>query len=61
MNDPRVDRLADLVVGYALGLGEGDVLRIDGFDVAAPLALATYRAALRVGRPSVRQPPAERA
>jgi aminopeptidase len=49
MNDPRVDRLADLVVGYALGLGEGDVLRIDGFDVAAPLALATYRAALRVG------------
>ncbi len=49
MKDPRVDRLADLVVGYSLGLGEGDVLRIDGFDVAAPLALATYRAALRVG------------
>jgi aminopeptidase len=49
MQDPRVDRLADLVVGYSLGLGEGDILRIDGFDVAAPLALATYRAALRVG------------
>jgi aminopeptidase len=49
MNDPRVDRLADLLVGYSLEIGEGDVLRIDGFDIAAPLALATYRAALRVG------------
>ena len=49
VNDPRVDRLAELVVGYALGLGKGDVLRIDGFDVSAPLALALYRSALRAG------------
>lgn len=49
MNDPRVDRLAELVVGYALGLGKGDVLRIDGFDVGAPLALALYKSALRAG------------
>jgi len=49
VQDLRVERLADLIVGYALGLGEGDVLRIDGFDVAAPLALAVYRAAIRVG------------
>ena len=49
MNDPRVDRLAELVVGYALGLGKGDVVRLDGFDVSAPLALALYRSALRAG------------
>ena len=49
MSDPRVDRLADLVVGYSLDLGEGDVVRIDGFDVGAPLLLAIYRSALGVG------------
>ncbi len=49
MNDPRVDRLADLIVGYSLELGEGEVVRIDGLDVAAPFALALYRAALAAG------------
>jgi len=49
VTDPRVDRLAGLVVGYSLELGEGDVLRIDGLDVAAPLALAVYRSALAAG------------
>ena len=46
MRDPRVERLADLVVNYSLELREGQVVRIDGFDGAAPLALALYRAAL---------------
>ncbi|MDQ3669294.1 MAG: aminopeptidase [Actinomycetota bacterium] len=49
MRDPRVDRLADLVVNYSLDLGNGEVVRIDGFDVAAPLALALYRSALAAG------------
>ena len=49
MTDPRVETLADLIVGYSLDLGEGDVVRIDGLEVAAPLALALYRAALAVG------------
>ena len=49
MRDPRVERLADLIVGYSLDLREGQVLRIDGFDVAAPLAVAIYRSALRAG------------
>jgi aminopeptidase len=49
VTDPRVDRLADLIVGYSLDLGEGDVVRIDGFDVAAPLTLAIYRSALSAG------------
>ncbi len=49
MRDPRVDRLADLIVQYSLELREGQVVRIDGFDVAAPLALALYRSALGAG------------
>jgi len=49
MIDPRVERLAELVVHYSLEIGEGQVVRIDGFDVAAPLALAIYREALRAG------------
>ena len=49
MRDPRVERLADLVVDYALELREGQIVRFDGHDVAAPLAVALYRSALRVG------------
>ena len=49
MRDPRVERLADLVVDYSLELRERQILRIDGRDVAAPLAVALYRSALRAG------------
>jgi aminopeptidase len=49
MRDARVERLADLIVHYSLELREGQVVRLDGFDVAAPLALALYRSALEAG------------
>jgi aminopeptidase len=49
VNDPRVTRLAHLIVEYSLGLRERQILRIDAPDVAAPLALALYRAALAAG------------
>ena len=49
MNDVRVERLADLIADYSLALREGQVFRIDALDVAAPLGLALYRAALRAG------------
>jgi aminopeptidase len=49
MIDMRVERLAELIVTYSLELGEGQVVRIDGFEVAAPLAVALHRAALAVG------------
>ena len=53
MTDPRVERLAELVVGYSLELGDGDVLRIDALATAEPLVVALYGAALAVGaRPS---------
>ena len=49
MRDPRVERLADLLTGYSLSLGEGQVVRIDGEESALPLVTALYRSALRCG------------
>jgi aminopeptidase len=49
MTDPRVERLAALVVDYSLDLREAQSVRIDGLDAAAPLAVELYRAALRAG------------
>jgi aminopeptidase len=49
MRDPRVARLANLIVDYSLGLEAGKVLRIDAAPVAAPLATELYRAALAAG------------
>jgi aminopeptidase len=49
VTDPRIDRLAELVVDYSLELGENQVVRIDGVDVAASFALALYRSALEAG------------
>jgi aminopeptidase len=47
--DPRVERLATLLVDYSLGLGEGEVLRINASDAAAPLVLELQRVALARG------------
>jgi aminopeptidase len=47
--DPRVERLGELIVDYSLEVREGQTFRADGFAVAAPLARALYRAALRAG------------
>jgi aminopeptidase len=49
MTDPRVARLADLLVNYSLELQPGDHVRIDGGDVAAPFMRELYRTALRAG------------
>jgi aminopeptidase len=49
VHDPRVERLGELVAGYSLGVGPGQVMRINGEESALPLATAMYRAALRRG------------
>src|SRR5262245_53908474 len=49
MNDPRVDRLARLIVEYSLGLRAGQVLRVDADEAAAPLVVALQAAALAAG------------
>jgi aminopeptidase len=49
MTDPRIERLAALLVDYSLELRAGKVLRIDSLDAGSPLVLALYGAALRAG------------
>jgi aminopeptidase len=49
VTDPRVERLARLVCGYSLELGEGDVVRFDGATCAQPFLLALVLSALERG------------
>ncbi len=49
MTDPRVAKLADLLVNYSLDLAPGKTVRIDGGTVATPLITEIYRAALHAG------------
>ena len=49
MNDPRLARLATLLVDYSLALREGEVLRVNSSDAAAPLILAIQRVAIERG------------
>jgi aminopeptidase len=49
MTDPRVTRLADLLVNYSLELQPGQTVRIDAWTVAAPLVAEIYRHALQSG------------
>jgi aminopeptidase len=49
MSDPRVARLGELLVDYSLALQPGQLVRIDGATVAAPLVTELYRYALRAG------------
>ena len=49
VRDPRVDRLAELLVGYSLELRAGEIVCIDADTCAAPIVLAFYREALAAG------------
>ena len=55
MNDPRIDKLARVLVHYSLRLRKGQLIRIAGSALAAPHIAAAYREALQAGaHPSVR-------
>jgi aminopeptidase len=49
MTDPRLTKLADLIVNYSLELKPGQIVRIDGGTVAAPFVQELYREALLAG------------
>ena len=49
MADPRVERHADVLVGYSASVGEGDLVVIEGTVLAAPLVHDVYRRVLRAG------------
>lgn len=49
MRDPRVERMAKVLVEYSLGVKEGDLVRIQGGPEGAPLLLALYEEVLALG------------
>ena len=49
MADPRLERLADVVVGYSAAIRPGDLVVIEGTSLAAPLVRETYRRVVAAG------------
>jgi aminopeptidase len=49
MIDPRIDKLARILVNYSLRLKDGDLFLIQGSDVTAPLIRSVYYEALLAG------------
>jgi len=58
MRDPRIDKLAKVLVQYSVAVRPGDLVRISGPPVAEPLIVAIYRQVLAAGgHPFVRMAP----
>jgi aminopeptidase len=49
MHDPRLDRLADALVGYSTAVKRGEVVSLSGPPLAEPLIVALYRSVLSAG------------
>jgi len=49
VNDPRIEKIADVLVNYSMNLQPGERLLIQGSTAAEPLIKAIYRHALRAG------------
>lgn len=49
MADPRVERLASVLVRYSTSIEPGDLVMLRGMPEAAPLLLAVYEEVLRAG------------
>jgi aminopeptidase len=49
MQDPRIEKLADVLVNYSTGVKPGNLVRLAGAPVARPLIVALYRVVLRAG------------
>ena len=47
--DPRVEKLADVMVNYSLELKKGDWVRIQGTPIAMPFIKAFYKKAIEIG------------
>jgi aminopeptidase len=60
MRDPRLEKLADVLVSYSVGVKPGQLVRINGPAVAQPLVVELYRKVLTAGgNPMVRMAPEE--
>ncbi|HWC32534.1 MAG TPA: aminopeptidase, partial [Actinomycetota bacterium] len=49
MADPRLERLADVIVSYSTRVRPGDLVVIDSTPLGAPIARETYRRVLAAG------------
>jgi aminopeptidase len=49
MIDPRIEKLADVLVNYSIGVRPGDKVLVNGSSLAAPLLKAVYAKALQAG------------
>ena len=49
MPDPRIDKMADVLVNYSTGVQPGDKAMISGSELAAPLLRAVYAKVLQAG------------
>ncbi len=49
MADPRIEKLADVLINYSLAIREGDFFAINSPPIAAPLVEALYLRALKKG------------
>jgi aminopeptidase len=47
--DPRIEKLADVIIDFSLGISEGDFFVINSPPIAAPLVEALYIRAIRKG------------
>lgn len=60
MRDPRLEKLADVLVNYSTGVKPGQLVRITGSPVASPLVVELYRKVVAAGgHPMVRMAPDE--
>jgi aminopeptidase len=49
MSDPRIEKLADVLVSYSVAVQPGDKVLIRGGELAAPLLVAVYAKVLQAG------------
>jgi aminopeptidase len=49
MRDPRLERLAQVLVSYSAGVRSGDLVRLSGPVIARPLLVALYSEVLKAG------------
>ncbi|MGH7178501.1 MAG: aminopeptidase, partial [Burkholderiales bacterium] len=58
MRDPRLQKLADVLVNYSVGVKPGQLVRINSLPIGEPLVLEIYRKVLEAGgNPFVRMNP----
>jgi aminopeptidase len=58
MRDPRLNKLAQVLVNYSVGVKPGQLVRISGPPVAEPLVLELFRETVKAGgNPMVRMAP----